>query len=109
MTRGRTIWGTLLIVLAASTSVAAAPSPAPLKLGALFPLTGATAQLAQQEYRGVQIAQRLVNSQGGVGGRKIELDTRVVNSAQDAPAQVESLVGDGVPAIIGTYSSSLSI
>jgi branched-chain amino acid transport system substrate-binding protein len=89
--------------------LAAAPPPPVLRLGALFPLTGIQAPLAADEYRGIQIAQQMVNQEGGVDGRQIELDTRVLNDPEGAQAAVSSLAGDHVPLILGTYSSALSI
>jgi branched-chain amino acid transport system substrate-binding protein len=91
------------------SSLASAPAPPTLRLGALFPLTGIQAPLAADEYRGVQIAEQMVNQAGGVNGRQIELDTRVLNDPSGAHAAVDSLAGDHVPLILGTYSSALSI
>ena len=109
MRSSRRLWLLPVAILVALTSMASTPAPPTLRLGALFPLTGPLAPLAQQEFLGVQIAQQMVNSQGGVDGRQIELDTRVLDYPQQAPAAVASLAADHVPAILGTYSSSLSI
>jgi branched-chain amino acid transport system substrate-binding protein len=98
-----------VMLAAAAGSMASTPSPPVLRLGALFPLTGIQAPLAADEYRGVQIAQQMVNQAGGVNGRQIELDTRVLNDPTGAQAAVSSLAGDHVPLILGTYSSALSI
>ena len=95
-----------LIALAGSASAAGGGT---IRLGALFPLQGDTAALAEQEYQGVTIARDLANADGGVGGRRIALDTRSVNTGADVAPAVASLASDGVPAIIGTYSSQLSI
>jgi branched-chain amino acid transport system substrate-binding protein len=104
----RGLIGAVLLIVAIS-SMASAPAPPVLTVGALFPLTGVQAPLAAQEYRGIQIAAQLVNSQGGVNGRQIALDTRVLNDPGQAQASVNSLAGDHVPLILGTYSSALSI
>ncbi len=50
-------------------------------VGAVFPLSSNAAGLAGEELRGVQIAADLVNADGGVGGRRIELDVRDLASA----------------------------
>src|SRR5580704_10798198 len=97
------------MLAAAAGSMASTPSPPVLRLGALFPLTGIQAPLAADEYRGIQIAQQMVNEEGGVNGRQIELDTRVLDDASGAPSSVASLAADHVPLILGTYSSTLSI
>ena len=81
--------------------------PPALRIGAVFPLSGPTAVAAQDEYRGVQLAAQL--SGATVSGRRIELDVRDVASAPAVQQAADSLRADGVPAVIGAYSSSLSI
>src|ERR1700726_3488648 len=91
---------------------ATAPSPAgaaSVKVGALFPLTGAQAPLAKQEYAGVQIARDLVNADGGVAGAPIALITKELTTEADVAGRVQELKAQGVQAILGSYSSSLSI
>ncbi len=80
-----------------------------IEVGALFPLSGEQAPLAQQEYAGVQIARDLVNADGGVAGKPIELVARDLTLREDAEARVADLKRAGASVIIGTYSSSLSI
>src|SRR3981189_2189204 len=96
----------------ACAACATAPSPAgaaSIKVGAVFPLSGPQAPLAKQEYAGVQIARDLVNADGGVAGAPIELITRDLVSESDATVRVEDLKAHGVKAILGSYSSSLSM
>jgi branched-chain amino acid transport system substrate-binding protein len=81
----------------------------PLRIGAVFPLSGPTAAEAHDEYRGAQLAAQLVNADGGAGGRQIALDVRDVTSPAAAQQAADSLRGDGVPAVIGGYASALSI
>ena len=85
------------------------PQPPPLRIGAIFPLSGSTAADAGDEYRGATIAADMVNARGGVHGRAISLDVRNVTSTGDIAAAVQSLKSDGVPVVIGAYSSQLSI
>ncbi len=111
---------TAIVVGAAALLVAAAAiggwqlvgrarQPAPIRIGAVFPLTGNAAGLAGQEQRGVQIAADMVNADGGIDGRRVELDVRDLESAAEAPAVMAALKADGVQAVIGAYSSGLSI
>ena len=51
----------------------------------------------------------MVNATGGVAGHQITLDLRDVEDQAQIPAAVASLHADGVPAVIGAYSSQLSI
>ena len=109
--RPRLLLAALLVAAAACGAVVtAAAQPVPvLRIGAVFPLSGPQASLAGQEELGVRIAVDIANSRGGVDGRRIELDERDIASGADVTAQVDSLRDDGVPAIIGAYSSALSI
>src|SRR6184192_1914982 len=98
-------------VVIACSACATAPSGAvaSLKVGALFPLSGPQAPLAKQEYAGVQIARDLVNADGGVAGAPIALVTKELTAEGDAAARVQELKAQGVQALLGSYSSSLSM
>jgi branched-chain amino acid transport system substrate-binding protein len=100
--------GVVFACAACATAPSAAGS-ASVKVGALFPLSGPQAPLAKQEYAGVQIARDLVNVDGGVDGAPIELVTRDLVSESDAIIRVQELKAHGVKAIMGAYSSSLSM
>ena len=91
------------------TAVASPTAPPPIRIGAVFPLTGNAAGLAGQELAGVRIAADLVNADGGVAGRPIELDVRDLQSVDDAPAVMAGLRADGASVVVGAYSSDLSI
>src|SRR5207248_3430956 len=91
-------------------------SPAGLKgegssitVGALFPLSGAQAPLARREYTGVTIARDLANQDGGVGGRRISLLPRDLTVREDAGARILELKSAGAAAVLGAYSSALSV
>ncbi len=94
----------LLTALAAPTSAGRV-----IRVGALFPLNGPQSALAQQEYQGIEIARDMVNMDGGVGGVPVQLDSRELDDPSQAPAAVHSLKADGVNAVVGTYSSALSV
>jgi branched-chain amino acid transport system substrate-binding protein len=96
-------------VLAGACASVAAAGPVPLRIGAIFPLNGTDAPDSTDEYLGVQLAAQMVNASGGVGGRSISLDLRDVEDQTQIPAAISSLHADGVPAVIGAYSSQLSI
>jgi branched-chain amino acid transport system substrate-binding protein len=101
-----------LVVVIACAACATAPTgggTASVKVGAVFPLSGPQAPLAKQEYAGVQIARDLVNADGGVDGAPIELITRDLVSESDATSRVADLKARGVTAVLGAYSSSLSM
>ena len=103
----RASWLVLAATLVAlGASACAAASPPVLRIGAVFPLSGGTAAAANDEYLGAQLAASMVN---GGGGRQVELDLRDVTSTSGVQQAADSLRSDGVPAVIGAYSSSLSI
>jgi branched-chain amino acid transport system substrate-binding protein len=57
----------------------------------------------------VQIARDFANADGGIGGAPIALITKELTSEADAAARVQELNAQGVHAILGAYSSSLSM
>jgi len=60
------------------------------------------------EFHGVQLAVDLVNQDGGVQGRRVEL-VPVDTPASDAgPAAVDQLAGEGVRLMFGSYGSTIS-
>lgn len=100
----------LVVAGAALIGGSCQPAHAPaIRIGALFPLSGSQAPLARQEFAGIDIARQLVNADGGAAGLPIELLTRDLTVREEADARVTELEREGVRAIIGTYSSSLSL
>jgi branched-chain amino acid transport system substrate-binding protein len=95
---------------AAGTTGCAVGSGAPsLRIGAIFPLAGSAATGAAEEYQGARLAADMVNEDGGVGGRRITFDVRDAEAASAVQGAADSLRRDGVVAVIGAYSSQLSI
>src|SRR6202165_2613896 len=99
----------LVFTCAACATAPSAGGAESIKVGAVFPLTGPQAPLAKQEYAGVQIARDLVNADGGVAGAPIALITKELTSEADAGGRVQELKAQGVQAILGSSSSSLSM
>jgi ABC-type branched-subunit amino acid transport system substrate-binding protein len=97
----------LAIVLAACGTTS--PNAAPVRIGAVFPISGNAASLAGPELAGVRIAADQVNADGGIGGRKIELVVRDVQSREEAAQTMAELRAQGVQLVVGAYSSDLSI
>jgi len=93
----------------AGASRPSGPAGDPIRIGAVFPLGGSAGQLAGYELQGVRIAADMVNADGGVAGRPIQLEVRDVRSGADAAAAMASLHKDGIPVVIGAYGSDLSI
>jgi len=81
----------------------------PIRIGAVFPISGNAASLAGPELTGVRIAADQVNADGGIGGRRIELVVRDVQSREEAAQAMGELRDQGIQLVIGAYSSDLSI
>jgi branched-chain amino acid transport system substrate-binding protein len=103
----------VLIALLAAALLGSCAQPASsgqsIKVGALFPLSGPQAALAGQERAGVEIARDFVNADGGVNGREIQLIVKELNARENASSQVAGLKQAGAVAVVGAYSSELSI
>ncbi len=99
----------ILALLAAACATVAAAGPVPFRVGAIFPLSGSTAPGSTDEYLGATLAAQMVNTSGGIAGHPISLDLRDVEDQSQIPAAVSSLRADGVPVVLGAYSSQLSI
>ena len=83
-------------------------SPEPIRIGAVYPLSGAQGPGGVDEFDGVRLAVQLVNADGGVGGRPIELVPVDTPSADAAPGAIAGLHDDGVRLVFGSYGSTIS-
>ena len=98
----------LLLVLAACTSTVRSDA-SPIKLGTLYPTTGVLQHYGTEELRGVEIAVELFNSRGGLHGRPVELVSADAPDVDTGWREAHRLADEGVPVIIGSYSSTLSL
>ena len=94
------------------TSVPAATTTAdtPLKIGSLLPVTGNLAFLGPPEIAGVNYAIKRINDVGGVLGKPVEVIHRDSGDTKTdlATQSVTNLLGQGVGAIVGAASSSVT-
>jgi branched-chain amino acid transport system substrate-binding protein len=85
-----------------------------IKIGAILPLTGATAQNGNNSLKGIELAIEQINDAGGIksmDGAKLELSTADATSdpARAASAATQFLAkGEPPLAIIGAYASGLT-
>lgn len=92
-----------------------APKVDSVRLGAILPLTGATAQNGNNSRKGIELAVERINADGGIksmGGAKIELDVADATSdpARAASAATQFLTKGQPPlAIVGAYASGLTV
>src|SRR5919107_3246294 len=97
----------LVLALPLRASCPAAP-PEPVRVGAIYPLSGIQGMGGIDEYHGVRVATELVNADGGVDGRPVVLDQVDVPEADAAPAAIKALAGRGVRLVLGSYGSTIS-
>lgn len=111
------------LALAGCTAEAPVPTPTPtpvetvapsgdgvLRIGTLFPTTGATAFIGAAQVAGVNAAVREINAAGGVLGAPVEVHNRDSGDASTdtLEASFAALVERGVDVIIGPSSSVLA-
>jgi branched-chain amino acid transport system substrate-binding protein len=102
--------GALVLALAFAATVAGCGSgEQAIRIGAVFPVSGNAASLAGPELKGVEIAADLINADGGIAGRPVELVVRDLRSRDEADGVMADLAGQGIEIVIGAYSSDLSI
>jgi len=100
---------TLLAAIAFAASLSCAAAQEPIRIGALYPLTGGLALLGNENLNGARLAVEMINDKGGVGGRKIELVTGDASTPDKAQSEAERLSSlENLQIITGTYSSGLS-
>ncbi|TDC46118.1 amino acid ABC transporter substrate-binding protein [Jiangella ureilytica] len=132
MTRTSRLWRSLAVAGAASLVLAAcggddepsgdespgaggdgdqATSEEPLRLGTLLPETGNLAFLGPPEFAGVDLAIQEINEGGGVLGHDVEVthtDSSDASNSAVTQQSTDSLLNEGVAAIIGAASSGVS-
>ena len=88
----------------------AAPAP-PIRLGAIFNMTGPNATLGQEELAGVEAAVADLNRRGGVLGRQLELvKADAASDPQKAATEATRLMDDsGVVAILGPDGAQMTL
>jgi branched-chain amino acid transport system substrate-binding protein len=98
-------------VLALACYAVAANAAEPIKIGMTEPLTGDIAASGTYVADGAKVAVVVVNRQGGVLGRQIQLileDNK--SNPKEAVATAEKLLsGDKVPVLLGAWGSTLTL
>jgi branched-chain amino acid transport system substrate-binding protein len=100
-----------LVAAACSSGGGGGDTSKPLVIGASLPLSGDFAQPGEASRRGYQIWQDMVNANGGLLGRQVEL--KIVDDASDqntVVADYNRLINQNkVDLLLGTFSSLLNI
>ncbi len=98
----------LLLVAACGGSSQATRASQTITIGAIYPLTGPQAPGGKEELAGVEAALQVAQAQGLLS-RRVQLQIVNATTPDEASVAVDQLVKqDHVPAILGTYGSTLS-
>src|SRR6218665_2036393 len=84
---------------------------ASMRIGAVLPLTGPSATIGEDIRRGIMLGVDEVNASGGVLGKKLALivEDSANNPTTALTAARKLATVDKVPAVIGEYSSSITL
>ena len=99
-----------MVFAGGSSESAADDGTSPIKIGAMYALSGTNAAIGTNIMRGVDFAVEMINEQGGVNGRPIEI---VRGDTQGDPKVGRSvaerlITQDGVHAILGCHQSTIT-
>jgi branched-chain amino acid transport system substrate-binding protein len=96
------------LALGACSVLMAGTAAADMKVGAVFPFSGALALLGQESFRGLEIAVNEINAAGGVNGEKIQILKADAVDPTQAVSETKRLISSDVVAIFGSYASGIS-
>ena len=102
--------GTSLLVAAAAFAAGAAWAQDTVKVGVIFPLSGGAGPQGQHIAESLEAMATMINDDGGVMGRQIELHIR---DDESTPAvgvsRANELIGEGVEVIIEGWNSPVTL
>jgi branched-chain amino acid transport system substrate-binding protein len=79
-----------------------------IEIGAVYPLSGPDAAAGLDELRGVRLAARFANADGGVDGRRIRLHALDTPSTDAVPGAIDEFRRQGIQVVLGSQASELS-
>jgi len=82
--------------------------PAPLKIGAIYPVSGLQGPGGTDEARGALLAVERANRDGGIRGRPVKVRLVDVSTGAQAHDAIRKLRKDGIRLVLGTYGSTIS-
>lgn len=81
----------------------------PIRIGALYPMTGDLALLGEESFRGAEIAVEEINANGGINGRQVELVKGDAVDPDAAQSEANRLINqENIQNIVGSFSSGIS-
>jgi branched-chain amino acid transport system substrate-binding protein len=80
-----------------------------IRLGALYPRSGSNSYLGEEAWRGVELAMRVQNAKGGIGGKEIKITIADASDIQVGVSEVERLISkEGMKVVMGTFTSGVA-
>jgi ABC-type branched-subunit amino acid transport system substrate-binding protein len=103
----RRIFTPVALLLALVTFVPGAGAQAPIKIGAILPLTGSGASYGVWMRGGAEIATEEINAAGGIGGRKLEViyEDHAADASKAVNAMRRLVEVEKVPFTLTSYSA----
>lgn len=100
----------MTLPLCPAWAATAKPSaPAPGRIGALFPLSGASALIGDEAFRGVQLAVAAINRRGGIASKPVKLLQGDASDENAVQQSAKTLIKGGAGLLLGTGVSSLAL
>jgi branched-chain amino acid transport system substrate-binding protein len=106
MTRKAAILALCIAFVAGGCTRGGAPDE--IRIGAVYPLSGAQGPGGIDEHRGIMLAADLANQGGGVDGRTIRIESVDTPGSDAAAAAVDQLHAAGIELVLGSYGSTIS-
>lgn len=103
------ILGLCISLILAGCSGSSSESADEIKIGTVFPVTGNLALLGSESYRGVELAVKAANENGGIDGKEIVLVNSDAVDPDAAQSEATRLINkEGLNLLVGSYSSGIS-
>ncbi len=110
MQRRIVLWGLAAFIGAGAVGVDVARAAEPIKVGVIFPLSGGAGRQGQEVVNAITAMASLINADGGVLGRPIEL---LVRDDESTPAvgvaKANELAGLGVAVVVEGWNSPVTL
>src|SRR3546814_2143433 len=99
---------TIALAVAACGVLMTTAASADVKVGAVYPFSGALALLGQESYRGLEIAVNEMNMDGGLNGEQITILKDDAVEPTQAVTETKRLTYEDVAAVFGSSASCIS-
>ncbi|TQR18232.1 ABC transporter substrate-binding protein [Psychrobacillus soli] len=98
-----------MVLAACGDETSAGEGSEEIKIGTVFPLTGSLALLGGESFRGVELAVKEVNANGGIDGKQVKLVNSDAVDADAAQSEATRLINkEGINLLVGSFSSGIS-